>query len=155
MEFVFEKNTNITSGQYSLSKELDRKLNTLRPERGLKRGADQLIRHICNIWGRMSTGISKPSSYFTGNTLRLRYRAQPVYKRFNVFTAVTMKNAVFRDVTPCGCCKNRRFGGTYRLRPRDNKNRRACNNVSNYQPKHSIPYYRLPSNIVFLRSVLR
>jgi hypothetical protein len=28
---------------------------------------------------------------------------------------VTMKNGVFWDVTPCGCCKNRRFGGTYRL----------------------------------------
>jgi hypothetical protein len=26
-----------------------------------------------------------------------------------------MKNCVFSDVTPCGSCKNRRFGGTYRL----------------------------------------
>jgi hypothetical protein len=26
-----------------------------------------------------------------------------------------MKNAVFWDVTPCGSCKNKRFGGTYRL----------------------------------------
>jgi hypothetical protein len=33
--------------------------------------------------------------------------------RFEVFTAVTMKNAVFWDVTPCGSCKNRPFGGTY------------------------------------------
>jgi hypothetical protein len=32
--------------------------------------------------------------------------------RFEVFTAVTMKNAVFCDVTPCDTCKNRRFGGT-------------------------------------------
>jgi hypothetical protein len=32
--------------------------------------------------------------------------------RFEVFTAVTMKNGVFLDVTPCGSCKNRRFGGT-------------------------------------------
>jgi hypothetical protein len=30
----------------------------------------------------------------------------------DVFTAVPMKNAVFWDVTPCGSCKNRRFGGT-------------------------------------------
>jgi hypothetical protein len=30
--------------------------------------------------------------------------------RFEVFTAVTMKNVVFWDVTPCGSCKNRRFG---------------------------------------------
>jgi hypothetical protein len=31
--------------------------------------------------------------------------------RFEVFTAVSMKNDVFWDVTPCGSCKNRRFGG--------------------------------------------
>jgi hypothetical protein len=35
--------------------------------------------------------------------------------RFEVFTAVTMKNGVFWDVTPCGSCKNRRFGGTQRF----------------------------------------
>jgi hypothetical protein len=35
--------------------------------------------------------------------------------RFEVFTAVTMKNGVLWDVTPCGSCKNRRFGGTWRL----------------------------------------
>jgi hypothetical protein len=29
--------------------------------------------------------------------------------RFEIFTAVTMKNGVFWDVTPCGSCKNRRF----------------------------------------------
>jgi hypothetical protein len=31
------------------------------------------------------------------------------YVRFVVFTAVTMKNCVAWDVTPCGCCKNWRF----------------------------------------------
>jgi hypothetical protein len=34
------------------------------------------------------------------------------YIRFEVFTAVTMKNGVFWDVTLCGSCKNRSFGGT-------------------------------------------
>jgi hypothetical protein len=34
------------------------------------------------------------------------------YLRFEVFTAVTMKNGVFWDVTPCGSCENRHFGGT-------------------------------------------
>jgi hypothetical protein len=34
------------------------------------------------------------------------------YVRFEVFTAVTMKNGVFWDVTPCGSCKKRHFGGT-------------------------------------------
>jgi hypothetical protein len=39
--------------------------------------------------------------------------------RFEVFTAVTMKNAVFWDVTPCGSCgKNRRSGETCRLHHR-------------------------------------
>jgi hypothetical protein len=38
---------------------------------------------------------------------------------------VAMKNPVFWDVTPCGCCKNRRFGGTYRLHPPGGKNRNA------------------------------
>jgi hypothetical protein len=35
--------------------------------------------------------------------------------RFDVFTAVTRKNAVFWDVTSCGSCKNWRFNGTYDL----------------------------------------
>jgi hypothetical protein len=29
------------------------------------------------------------------------------YVRFEVFTAVIMKNGVFWDVTPCGSCKSR------------------------------------------------
>jgi hypothetical protein len=33
--------------------------------------------------------------------------------RFEVFTAVAMKNGVFWDVTTFGSCKNRSFGGTY------------------------------------------
>jgi hypothetical protein len=37
------------------------------------------------------------------------------YAWFEVFIAVTMKNAVFWDVAPCRSCVNRRFGGTYRL----------------------------------------
>jgi hypothetical protein len=35
-----------------------------------------------------------------------------IYVRFEVFTAVTMKNGIFWDVTLCDSCKNRRFGGT-------------------------------------------
>jgi hypothetical protein len=46
-----------------------------------------------------SSGIYKPSSYFTGDTLRLRYRAQPVNAlRFGGVTAVTMKKVVFWDI---------------------------------------------------------
>jgi hypothetical protein len=38
-----------------------------------------------------------------------------MYVRFEVFTAVTMKKAVFWDVALSRYCVNRRFGGTYRL----------------------------------------
>jgi hypothetical protein len=44
--------------------------------------------------------------YFKGNLDTMR---------FQVFTAVTMKNAVFWDVAPCRSSVNRRFGWTYRL----------------------------------------
>jgi hypothetical protein len=37
---------------------------------------------------------------------------ETVFLRLEVFTAVTMKNDDFWDVTPCGSCKNRRFGET-------------------------------------------
>jgi hypothetical protein len=50
--------------------------------------------------------------------------------RLVVFTAVTMKNCVFWDVTPCGACKNRRFGGTKRLLHQGDKNRWTRNNTS-------------------------
>jgi hypothetical protein len=53
----------------------------------------------------------------------------PTYLRFEVFTAVTMKNAIFLDATPCGSCKNRRSGGTCRLHHQGEKNRRTRNNV--------------------------
>jgi hypothetical protein len=36
--------------------------------------------------------------------------------RLEVFAAVTMNNGVFWDVTTCGSCKNRRFGGAWFLR---------------------------------------
>jgi hypothetical protein len=34
-----------------------------------------------------------------------------------------LKNGVFWVVTPCGFCKNRRFGGTWRLLHQGDKNR--------------------------------
>jgi hypothetical protein len=37
---------------------------------------------------------------------------KPLCGRFEVFTAVTMKNGVFWDVTPCGSSKNRCLGET-------------------------------------------
>jgi hypothetical protein len=51
--------------------------------------------------------------------------------------AVTMKNAVFWDVIPCSCCKNRRVGRTYLLHHLGEKNQRANNVSSNWQLKHT------------------
>jgi hypothetical protein len=50
--------------------------------------------------------------------------------RSEVSNVITMKNAVFWDVTPCGFCKNRQFGGTYCLHHLRVTNRQARNNVS-------------------------
>jgi hypothetical protein len=41
-----------------------------------------------------------------------------------------MKNGVFWDVTPRSSCKNRRFGGTWRLLHLGDKKRRTRNNAS-------------------------
>jgi hypothetical protein len=43
---------------------------------------------------------------------------------------ITLKNGVFWDVTPCGCCKNRSFGGTWRLLHQGDKNRWTRNNAT-------------------------
>jgi hypothetical protein len=71
---------------------------------------------------------ARPLAIFTDNTIVFLYghlAAISVYGlvgnsmanyqgsgRVEVFTAVTMRNGVFWDVTPCGFCKNRRFGVT-------------------------------------------
>jgi hypothetical protein len=47
--------------------------------------------------------------------------------RFEVFMAVTMKNAIFWDVEPCISCVNRRFEGTYHLHIQSRKNPRERN----------------------------
>jgi hypothetical protein len=45
-------------------------------------------------------------------TSPLKIPAGECYVRFEVFTAATMKNAVFWVVKMCGSCENLRFGGT-------------------------------------------
>jgi hypothetical protein len=49
--------------------------------------------------------------------------------RFEVFTAVTMKNAVFWDVTLFGASKNQRFRGTHCLHHKGDKNQRAISQI--------------------------
>jgi hypothetical protein len=43
---------------------------------------------------------------------------------------VRFKNAFFWDVTPCGSCKNTRFGGTWWLHHQGDKNRWTNKNVN-------------------------
>jgi hypothetical protein len=53
-----------------------------------------------------------------------------------------MKNAVFWDVTPSGSCKNRRFGGTWRLQHQGDENRRSVHQLlvtANVVPSSQIP----------------
>jgi hypothetical protein len=66
---------------------------------------------------------------------------------------IMSEEGVFCDVTPCGSCKNRRFGETYRLQHQDGKKRRARNNV--HHPHTYIPFQCLLSHTEFLRSLLR
>jgi hypothetical protein len=60
------------------------------------------------LWVYQLDYLLKYSHYWTLPDLSIRNNSV----RFEVFTAVTMKNGVFWVVTPCGSCKNRRFGGT-------------------------------------------
>jgi hypothetical protein len=41
-----------------------------------------------------------------------------------------LKNTAFWDVSPCGSCKNRRFGGTYCLHPQGENNQRTKNTLA-------------------------
>jgi hypothetical protein len=70
---------------------------------------EQVKRVLQKVMG-VSPSIYEFSSYeqFLRNKL-------PVIVKFEVFTAMIMKNIVFWDVARCGSGVNRRFGGTYRL----------------------------------------
>jgi hypothetical protein len=58
-------------------------------------------------------------------TSPLESPADQCYVKFKGFTAATMKNAVFWNVTPCDSCEDRRFGATYLLHHQDETNQRA------------------------------
>jgi hypothetical protein len=51
----------------------------------------------------------------SGILLKKRDGEDNTMVRFEIFTEVTMKNAVFWDVEPCISCLYWRFGGIYRL----------------------------------------
>jgi hypothetical protein len=46
------------------------------------------------------------------NKMNSSHGVESIHVRFEVFTAVNMKNGVFWDVTQWDSCKNRRFRGT-------------------------------------------
>jgi hypothetical protein len=55
------------------------------------------------LWEKKKKERKKNSGAVTNHKLNVR---------FEVFTAVTMKNGVFWDVMLCASSKDRRFGGT-------------------------------------------
>jgi hypothetical protein len=48
-----------------------------------------------------------------GDFLKLMMQSSRILERYTTgMNCIVLKNGVFWDVTPCGSCKNRRFGGT-------------------------------------------
>jgi hypothetical protein len=88
------------------------------------------------INGRKVKESSSEVTYWENNEAQNSKTAKNIsdYARFEVLleveTELTLKNAVFWDVMLCGSCKNRRFGGTYRLHRQGDKNRLVINNDS-------------------------
>jgi hypothetical protein len=58
----------------------------------------------------LSSGEEVGDNYSVGSARKTSLN----HVRFEVFTAVTLKKAVFWDVAPCRSGVNRRFGETYR-----------------------------------------
>jgi hypothetical protein len=72
--------------------------------------------------GYMTNVRRDPLQFVAGLTEKIIRRVRSfVFVRFEALTAVTTKNAVFWNVTPCGSCKNRRFRGTCRLHHQGDK----------------------------------
>jgi hypothetical protein len=66
-------------------------------------------------------------------TLLIVLSSTAIFVRIEVFTAVTVKNAVVWKVTPLGIYKNWRFGGTHHLHFQGGNNQGARNNVTSNQ----------------------
>jgi hypothetical protein len=93
------------------------------------------------MWKRFLISYYTPASH-----TKTRHEGSSLINvRFEVSTAVTMKNAVLWYVTPCVSCNNRRFGGTNRLYHQDGKNQRARNNVSS---QRALATANVPSSLI-------
>jgi hypothetical protein len=62
------------------------------------------------VWRKRK--IFNNKDYYSQNFIQSR-NAQSLRTQGSLY----IENAVFWDVTPCGSCKNRRFGGTHHLIP--------------------------------------
>jgi hypothetical protein len=79
-------------------------------------------------WPVSSFGRIKPGGTVPRCTLHMT--GWPRGRSWRYIGNTHVFNAVFWDVTPCGSCKNRSFGGIYRLRYQGEKNTQAKSNVS-------------------------
>jgi hypothetical protein len=80
--------------------------------------------HVCG--SEFSTKSIFPTYHYSLTLLAsLFLSVRCKWARSEVLTVVTMKKAVFWDMTPCDSCKNQFFGGAYRLHHQGDKNRRV------------------------------
>jgi hypothetical protein len=85
---------------------------------------------------------------------RYRWEDNNNIVRFEVFTAVTMKNAVFWDVAPCRSCVNLRFGGIYRLHLQGKKFRELGTGVIRWLSHFHFHDYSMISFNLILRQLM-
>jgi hypothetical protein len=86
---------------------------------------------LYKIWGFHGSDYEECRLLGYKNPIHTSQGTHCLSLRFDIFTAVTKKIAVFWEVTPCGCCKSRRFGKTYRFHHPGDNNWRARNVSSN------------------------
>jgi hypothetical protein len=82
--------------------------------------------------------VQGPINEITDATMNMLTGQKPSIQRHDENAAafqnqVKMENAVFWDVTLCGSCKTRRFGGTYGIQHLDEKNSELGTFTSNSQ----------------------
>jgi hypothetical protein len=58
-----------------------------------------------------ATRRNNPEDIILHSHRRENLKSYKTMLRFEIFTGVTIRNAIFWDVTPGGSCRNRRFGG--------------------------------------------
>jgi hypothetical protein len=101
-----------------------------------------MSRSSSSLWvDNGSTSLSGSDSHLTVEAI-LHAETQSAHYYtdvgFEVFTAVTMKDAVFWDVAPCRSCEmNRRFGGTYCLHLQGRKIHEQGTSMSRLQQSQS------------------